>query len=124
MPRSKEEAEEMFAKITDEEREKVIAKMQKRNKDIEHAAEVASIYKHPGWKVIMEDILEIERGLTTANILEMRGDIFAKGAYVENLQGGMAVIETLKMQLNRYADLAGEKPADIEAIRTIIKDNQ
>lgn len=120
LPRSKEEAEELAAKTTAEERAKVIAKLERRNKDIENAAVVASIYKHPGWQIIINDILEIERGIREVDIAEMRGNIFDKGSLIDNLQGGLGVIETLKNQLNRYADLANEQPADIEAMRSIM----
>lgn len=121
LPRSPDEAREQFAKISRDESERVIKKLERRNSEIERAGKVSALFKHPGWQIWWEDITQAEQDLlSNASLLTMKGGILEKGAMVENLQGAISLIETIKAQARKYEALAKEQPANIAELKSIL----
>lgn len=117
IPRTPEEAMELFAKMSQDQKKDVLEKTVKSNEKILDALKVVKMFEAEGWPIFSGAITELREMIGgEAAIAFMTGNIFEKGAKVENLQGRMAVLESIQTLIDEFKKQARQEPVDLVAL--------
>lgn len=73
-----------------------------------------------GFQVILRELKKTREELENNSIRTFRGNILDKGAQVESIQGGLAILDSIFFLFEDYQKLASEPVLDTSELRKII----
>lgn len=119
IPRSLEEFQNETREKSDEERAKMISKIEKNNEKILEAAKVAAMMKSEGWALFWKEMQGFNELLSVSALFSITGGILEKGQAVERIQGRIEQMQLIENQIDYWMKKASEVPMDLQAAKNL-----